>query len=189
MASPSAILAPDPGAPSFATAVSKLPPSKQSLSGQKRPSIDGDAAHTSSRQNLPPTGRQRRASHSSPPPVSSSRRASSNPVPNRRLSRSPEGREEHHSTRRQNGQVQDSFRPLRLLNTAPRRSSAVEGARELGGLLNLACSCAEAEGASVISLPGPAADQRSWVEFARAIKPAHAAALLQALEFFHKPRR
>jgi hypothetical protein len=185
MAQPPANLALDPGAPSFITACSDQPPRRQSLSGQKRSSIDGEDAAPSSRQNLPPSGRHRRASHSSPQPTSSTRPGSQAPAPSRRVSRSPEGREEHHSTRR----AGKGLPALMLLNTAPRRSSSVEGARQLGGLCKLASSCVEAEGCSAISLPGPASDQCSWVEFARVIKPAHAAALMQALEFFHKPRR
>ena len=188
MAQPPANLALDPGAPSFITACSDQPPRRQSLSGQKRSSIDGEDAAPSSRQNLPPSGRQRTASNSLPQPVAPSRHASPpQAVPPRRASRSPEGRDEHRSTRRV-GQDRD-FPPLRLLNTAPRRSSTVDGARELGGLLNLASECAEAEGASVITLPGPAVDHRSWVKFAQALKTPHAIALLRALEFFHQPRR
>lgn len=163
---------------------------RRSLSGQKRLSSDGDAVPSSlPTANLPPSGRPRSERHRSatrapperapsPAPADSSRRASRSP---RGRERSPRGAgRRRSSSRRRAARV---FPPLKLLNTAPPRPGTAEGARNL---LSLASTCVAAEGASVLALPGPAADQCSWVEFVKAMQPSHRVALREALVFFTK---
>jgi hypothetical protein len=120
-----ASMALDHKAPSFATAVLVLP--RQSLSGQKRPSTDGNDAAPSSRHNLPPSGRHRPEPQRS---ASLRRSMSASPTPApapRRSSRSPEGRKEHRPTRQAGapgGRDHYWSSPLRLLNTAPEKPGA-----------------------------------------------------------------
>lgn len=172
---------------SFVTATSAM--RQQTLSGFKRLSVDGeDTAASSSRLDLPPKpSKCAKSRGSSPSPAEPCAPPNTAPSPGRASgsSQQPQERCQPANCRRASGQR--DFPALRVLNTAPKRtSSALVGGREIGGLLNLASSCVEAEGASVISLPGPAAQAASWLDFARHMKPSHAQALYEAMCIFHK---
>ena len=154
--------------------------------------MDGeDSAASGSRPSLPHKPSRCVKSRGSSPPAEPCAPPNNAPIPERASgsSQQPKERCQPAGRHRASGQ-QRVFPALQLLNTAPKRpSSALGGGREIGGLLPLASSCVEAEGASVISLPGPASEQVSWADFARALKPAHALALSAALQFFHKSTR
>lgn len=165
---------------------------QQTLSGLKRLSVDGEesAAAGSSRLDLPPKPTRNVRSRGSSPPAEPSAPLNNEPSNRHASGSSQQPKERCQPARCSRASGQREFPALRVLNTAPRRNgSALDGGSELGGLLNLASTCVEAEGASVISLPGPAAQPASWLEFARNIKPSHAIALYEALCIFHKSIR